>query len=57
MSTIMMKGSTVRKWTIMITQMIMLRSKGIDNEDKTMKRRRMINYDSFDDDSDDDYRR
>ncbi len=53
----MMKGSTVRKWTIMITQMIMLRSKGIDNEDKTMKRRRMINYDSFDDDSDDDYRR
>jgi hypothetical protein len=45
MSTIMMKGSTVRKWTIMITQMIMLRSKGIDNEDKTMKKRRMINYD------------
>ncbi len=53
----MMKGSAVRKWTIMITLMIMLRSKGIDNEDKTMKRKRMINYESFDDDSDDDYRR
>jgi hypothetical protein len=41
---------------IMITLKIMLRkmNKGIDNEDKTLKRRRMINYDSYDDDSDDD---